>query len=423
MPSQRWTYTNNNLKSASTGLCLGAMSHWLWPQPMVSLLRCGTSATNVTMRANRTLRSASDYGCFGVSAVQGPPSSMWRKPTANGKTAVLAINSAALPHTITINVSEMFIPNSSHADSATEAFAVDIWSGAFLGKVKSISRVVRPHSNLFVTLSTTPPTFRVPSFLSDNMVLQRGNATMWGWSTPGSVVTLRVTTPLGELLGDANVTTTAKGVWRVSLSQPAHSTPTTISITTPDHPAITIKNVLWGDVILCSGQSNMKYPVADAFNGTSERAHGSFYPSLRMLNIADTQADTPASDAPSDAHEYIWAASSPSTIAPARTGDFGNAFPSAACWFAARELVRRDPQTPVGMITAARSGSTIQSWMPGPMIFDGQSPALGGNGTCGGTLGDGEISSWSGGTGAASQSPEAPKPAVSVCVCVCVCVC
>merc|ERR1719174_122473 len=44
------------------------------------------------------------------------------------------------------------------------------------------------------------------------------------------------------------------------------------------------------------------------------------------------------------------------------------------------------------------------------MIFDGQSPALGGNGTCGGTLRNGEISSSNGGTGAASQSPEAPKP-------------
>ena len=159
--SQKWTYTNNQLQStSSSGLCLGAMSHWLWPQPMVSLLGCGNrGSTNLTLHSNGTLSTASDYGCFGVSSIQGPPSSLWRKPIAGGKTAVLAINSAALPHTITINVSEVMIPPSNktlfpnwNAAAVMKANAVDVWSGKSLGKVRSITRVVRPHSNIFITL-------------------------------------------------------------------------------------------------------------------------------------------------------------------------------------------------------------------------------------------------------------------------------
>ena len=67
--------------------------------------------------------------------------------------------SSALPHTITINVSEVMIPPSNkalfpnwNAAAVMKANAVDVWSGKSLGKVRSITRVVRPHSNIFITL-------------------------------------------------------------------------------------------------------------------------------------------------------------------------------------------------------------------------------------------------------------------------------
>lgn len=150
--SQKWTYANGELKG-SNGLCLGAMSHWLWPQPMVSLLGCGGELTKLTLHPNGTLSSAGDFGCFGVSSFQGPPSSLWRKPMAGGKTAVLAINGAALPHTITINVSQVLAPDAHPGEGAeAEAYAADVWSGESLGRVATVSRVVRPHSNIFITL-------------------------------------------------------------------------------------------------------------------------------------------------------------------------------------------------------------------------------------------------------------------------------
>jgi hypothetical protein len=156
-PTQKWLHPNNTntLKSKANGLCLGVMSHWLWPQPMVSLLGCGGSKTDLTFTADGMLTSSSGYGCFGVSTTQGPASGLWRKPMAGGKTAVLAINAAALPNTITIDVGMVLAPDASLASGvgvATEATATDVWTGQSLGEVTNVSRVVPPHGNIFIVL-------------------------------------------------------------------------------------------------------------------------------------------------------------------------------------------------------------------------------------------------------------------------------
>lgn len=154
VPTQQWTYAKHRLKSAANGLCLGMMSHWLWPQPMVSLLGCDSRSTNLTLHTNGTMSSPSSYGCFGVSDIQGPLSSIWRKPVAGGQTAVLAINGAALPHTITINVSQVLHSEALAVGqrAPTKAKAVDVWTGEALGVVDHVTRLVRPHGNIFITL-------------------------------------------------------------------------------------------------------------------------------------------------------------------------------------------------------------------------------------------------------------------------------
>ena len=146
--TQQWVYENNMLKSRD-GRCLGVESHWLWPQPMVSVIGCGGSKTSLTLHSNGTLSSATNFGCFGVSETQGPPSTLWRKPLPLGQTAVLAINGAALPHNITIDVASMLVPDGL---GATDAVATDVWSGQSLGKVTRVSRLVPPHGNIFLVL-------------------------------------------------------------------------------------------------------------------------------------------------------------------------------------------------------------------------------------------------------------------------------
>ena len=66
-----------------------------------------------------------------------------------GKTAVLAINSAMLPHNITIDVSSVLAPAGGAAKTVT---AIDVWTGEVQHDVSKVTREVRPHSNIFLIL-------------------------------------------------------------------------------------------------------------------------------------------------------------------------------------------------------------------------------------------------------------------------------
>jgi len=143
-------YADGNLKSAD-GRCLGMMSHWLWPQPMVSLLGCGGGATNLTLRDG--MLTSSEGGCFGVSNLIGPPSSIWRKPLSGGRVAALAINGAAVPHTITVDLAAVLAPDATAGlQAADEVEVTDVWSGEStrLSSKAGYTRSVRPHGNIFV---------------------------------------------------------------------------------------------------------------------------------------------------------------------------------------------------------------------------------------------------------------------------------
>eukprot|EP01051_Picozoa_sp_SAG22_P001577 SAG22_NODE_63_length_23302_cov_17.506551_9_plen_88_part_00 len=73
---------NGTLKSTATGRCVGVEAHWLWPQPMVSLMGCTGAASVLKLdKTAGTLLSASGYGCIGVSATSSaPPSTLWYGP-------------------------------------------------------------------------------------------------------------------------------------------------------------------------------------------------------------------------------------------------------------------------------------------------------------------------------------------------------
>jgi len=99
-------------------------------------------------------------------------------------------------------------------------------------------------------------TVQLPSFFSDGMVLQQQtNASLWGWARQGA--TVKLTTSWNK----KTYTTTAgsEGKWNIKVASPAAGGPYTISIS--DGEPVTIKNILIGEVWLCSGQSNMEMPM------------------------------------------------------------------------------------------------------------------------------------------------------------------
>jgi hypothetical protein len=64
--TQQWRYVNNTIKSTATGQCVGVQSHWLWGQPMVSMMSCANAKqSGLTLYANGTLSSMSGFGCLG----------------------------------------------------------------------------------------------------------------------------------------------------------------------------------------------------------------------------------------------------------------------------------------------------------------------------------------------------------------------
>ena len=97
----------------------------------------------------------------------------------------------------------------------------------------------------------------LPAIFSDNMVLQRNaQVNLWGKATPGERVSVKTSWT------DKTVTTkaAADGKWTVKLKTPAAAKGQ--SVTVSGENSITINNVLIGEVWLCTGQSNMEYPVS-----------------------------------------------------------------------------------------------------------------------------------------------------------------
>src|SRR5215218_4261506 len=107
-------------------------------------------------------------------------------------------------------------------------------------------------------------------------------------------------------------------------------------------------DLLVGDVWLCSGQSNMEFPLARALNGDAEAAAAAD-PQLRVLTIPKK---TEAAPAAGFGGPVVWAAASPRSVR-----DF-----SAACYFMVRDL-RASRKVPVGAIAASWGGTAIRSWM------------------------------------------------------------
>ena len=111
---------------------------------------------------------------------------------------------------------------------------------------------------LFSLLLQVQAKIRLSNTLGDDMVLQRApqSAIVWGFGTPGTEVS---TTFLNNVL--PNVTTGGDGIWRVELPPtPESLTPIAISFVCSDGSTAQLKDVLFGDVFLCSGLNHINNP-------------------------------------------------------------------------------------------------------------------------------------------------------------------
>lgn len=197
-----------------------------------------------------------------------------------------------------------------------------------------------------------PP--ELPSLFADHMVLQRDTACrVWGTASPRSNVTV-------EVAGKAVIATAnADGEWMASLPPTKAGGPFTMTVsTTSTHgdgipEAVTFSDVLFGDVWICSGQSNMEWPLrntdnADAFiadSGDNE---------LRLLTFERRTSATPVTDPRTNA----WSVASPQTTPgfSAVGYHFGDML---------RERLGEEGQgVSIGLIHSSWGGTLAEAWTP-----------------------------------------------------------
>ena len=213
-----------------------------------------------------------------------------------------------------------------------------------------LQRFVLGLAALFVVATATAEV-RLPAFFGDNMVLQQQtDARLWGWAAPDKKVTVKTS-------WDGKTHTTRadhEGRWKIEVPTPVAGGPYEVTIS--DGKALTLTNVMVGEVWLCSGQSNMEMPMKGfknqpVENGNLDAAKGT-NPNIRLFTVkrnaqlAETEDVTGA-----------WNEAKPLSIR-----DF-----SATAYYFGR-MIEAELQVPVGLICVAWGGSACEAWMTKEML-------------------------------------------------------
>jgi len=204
---------------------------------------------------------------------------------------------------------------------------------------------------LLCAIATAWADVRLPKVFTDHMVLQQEMPiVVWGWAAAGEGVAV-------EFGGHKAATSAgADGTWRVTLpAMKATGSPGTLSV--KGNSRLELKDVLVGEVWLCSGQSNMGRPVE------GEAAKAADFPQIRLFN---SSGETPRADGLDETSG--WIVCSPAAILQAGdhlgAGKGRRPFSEVAYHFGLK--LHQTLKVPVGLIQANCGGSTARDWTPFP---------------------------------------------------------
>jgi sialate O-acetylesterase len=180
---------------------------------------------------------------------------------------------------------------------------------------------------------------KLPAIFSDNMVLQqKSNAAVWGWADPGEKIA--VTTSWKK---SANTAAGKNGRWILKLTTPKAGGPYTITIKGKN--TVELKNVMLGEVWVCSGQSNMQWSMRASENPDENIAKAK-YPNIRLFSVQRTTAEKPKDDCVG-----TWSACTPETVA-----NF-----SAVAYYFGKHLAD-ELKIPIGLIHTSWGGTPAEAW-------------------------------------------------------------
>ncbi len=185
----------------------------------------------------------------------------------------------------------------------------------------------------------------MPQVFGDHMVLQQNQRIpVWGTASPGEQVRVSLGSKVERTrAGD-------DGRWLVQLRAIAAGGPYTMTVTASGETK-TFSDVLVGEVWVCSGQSNMQWPISLSRDPEKEIAEAN-YPRLRLFYVERKTAGTPQNDC-----NAKWTHTTPETAA-----EF-----SAVAYFFGRELHTRQG-VPVGLIHTSWGGTPAEAWMSRPAL-------------------------------------------------------
>ncbi|MBB3696575.1 sialate O-acetylesterase [Flammeovirga yaeyamensis] len=190
---------------------------------------------------------------------------------------------------------------------------------------------------------------KLPAIVSSNMVLQRDTEVMiWGWASPKEAIKIKAS----WLDQSIDITADKEGNWKTSIKTTLSKEEQSIHLSSKSSD-IHLENILFGEVWLCSGQSNMEMalkgnPGQPIFGSVKAIAH-SRNPQIRLFGIQKNGASTPLADVGKPSK---WVEASPETVA-----DF-----SALAYFFGREL-NEVLDVPVGLIKTSFGASFVEAWI------------------------------------------------------------
>lgn len=202
---------------------------------------------------------------------------------------------------------------------------------------------------IFTSFSSLYGQIRLPRLISDGVVLQRNTEIkIWGWAAPGERV---------ELVLDNqkfSATTDSDGEWHLYL--PPREAGGPYEMVFEGSNIVKIEDVLFGDVWVCSGQSNMELPMERVKELYSKEIKSATNRQIRYFKI-DTRYDFKSERA--DLESGTWQKADPLSVL-----DF-----SAVGYFFARYL-QAQTNVPIGLISAAVGGSPVEAWMSSDALTD-----------------------------------------------------
>ncbi|MGY8643273.1 MAG: sialate O-acetylesterase, partial [Verrucomicrobiales bacterium] len=189
---------------------------------------------------------------------------------------------------------------------------------------------------------STMAELKLSSIIGDNMVLQRDldNVPIWGWADAGTEVTVEFAgQKVSGKAGD-------DGRWEVKLAKLAMSAKGQAMNIKAGGDSITLKDILVGEVWVCSGQSNMQWATGQAYDADLEALTANF-PNIRLISVPQVGTQELQND-----FKGQWEAANATNVAVF----------SAVGWYFGKQL-SETLNIPIGLIDNAWGGSAAEAWV------------------------------------------------------------